>query len=155
MATTTVSFTGKVSPNGQHLQLVCSTPIGQIIYRGVPAVQLTDYSGPFFGVKKGTAIPTLNETFSLSLDTNTVAIPNLYDVSGAGPGYEYFGFALVSSQSRMGFASVVTNNTSSFFGNVRAVSGSFNLKQAKGTLTGWDQPSGPLTSHANFRVVKQ
>jgi hypothetical protein len=147
--TTTVSFNGKVSPDGRHLQLVCSTSIGKVTYRGVPAVQLTDFSGPFFGVKKGNGIPVINETFSLSLETNA-PIPNLYDVTGMGPGYDYIGVALVSSQNRMGFVSGATNSDA-----LRSVTGSFNLKAAKGNLSGWDQPPGPLTSHITFRVVKE
>lgn len=156
--TTTVSFTGKVSPDGKHLQLHCTTSLGNVTYRGVPAKQLLDFTGPFFGVKKGNGSPVINETFSLSLDTNSVnnpgSLPNFYDISGTGPGYGYIGFALLSSQSRMGFVSRATNSSGDL-GNLRSVIGPFNLNTGKGNLSGWDQPEGPLNSHINFRVVKQ
>jgi hypothetical protein len=153
--TNSVSFTGTVVP-GKHLTLKCSTPNGQLVYRGVPAVQLADISGSWIGIKKGAKIPTFNEQFTLSADTNSV-IPNVYDVNGFGPGYQYTsGLVMISSQHQMSFSCVTAANPDNpGLDTVRAVNGSFNINKAKGTLTGWDQPVGPFVNRINFRVIKQ
>jgi hypothetical protein len=153
--TNSVSFTGNVVP-GKHLTLKCSTPNGQVVFRGVPAVQLADVSGSWIGIKKGPKIPTFNEQFTLSINTNA-PIPNAYDVSGIGPGYQYTnGIVLISSQHQMSFSCVTAENPANpGLDILRAVNGSFNVNKAKGTLTGWDQPPGIFTNRINFRVIKQ
>ncbi len=150
--TNSISFTAKVVP-GKRIVMTCSTPSGKVVFRGVPAATLSDYSGNWYGIKRQKQPPVFNELFSMAPSLDFPQVPNLYDVFGMGPGYQYLGRALISSKSRMGFECFIGTDPAS--ASVRAVTGQFNLNRARGTLGGWDQPSGVFTNHVTFRVVKQ
>lgn len=95
-----VSFIGRVNP-GKRLTFVASTTIGTISFKGVPYAALPDISGTWAGVKKQNGV-SYNETFTL---TPSGFFENIYQTGdGTGPGYDFTGYAVVSSQKRMGFA---------------------------------------------------
>jgi hypothetical protein len=152
-----VNFIGTVVP-GKHITLTCSTPTGKVVYRGVPTVQLADFSGNYIGTKKQKLPPVFNEMFTLLPTTAFTQYPNLYDIFGQGPGYAYVGRALIIKQGRIGIRDSIGPDliTAAIDPvSVRAVTGAFNLNLGRGTLTGWDQPSGVFTNRVTFRVVKQ
>jgi hypothetical protein len=152
-----VNFTGTVVP-GRRLTLTCSTPLGKVIYRGVPTVQLADFSGNYIGTLKQKLPPVFNEMFTLIPTTAFTQYPNLYDIIGQGPGYAYLGRALIIKQGHIGIRDSIGPDliTAALDPvSVRAVTGGFNLNLGRGTLSGWDQPSGVFTNRVSFRVVKQ
>jgi hypothetical protein len=144
--TNSISFIGKVVP-GERLTLVCSTPFGKVIYRGVPTVPLTDISGSWYGTKK-TSEPKLSFTEFFTLTPIDV---NLYDFESIGPGYSYGGTLLVSKQKKMAIVAGLDPNDDF----VRAVTGPYLPGKGKAMLRGWDQPAGPFTNRVQFNVTRQ
>jgi hypothetical protein len=93
-----VSFLAKVVP-GKRLTLASSTPNGKVSYKGVPFSTVPDISGEWNGLKKQDKQDFV-EFFKLSASI----IPNVYYMSGNGPGYGYTNdVCLVSSQKKIGF----------------------------------------------------
>jgi hypothetical protein len=145
------SFVGHVVP-GRSLDLVCSTPFGKVTYRGMPAVQLPDISGSWYGTKSQHGVSYL-EFFTM---TPSSGIPNTYDVSnGVGPGYHYNGFAMLSGYKQFGF--VVSINPEDPAGSlaVRGVSGPFNSRKFESITHGWEQPTATFTNWIGFDAVRQ
>lgn len=147
-----VSFVGTVA-QGKRLELNCSTPFGSTVYRGIPAVNLPDQSGFWYGTLTGTVAPgSPFEFFNLSVPTDFHAqFPNTYDVSGVDPTYNFSGHAMFSSQKKMALVVGIDPDDQV----VRAVTGSFNARNGAATLKGWQQPAGPLQGHVTFQVNKQ
>lgn len=145
--TNAISFLGTVAP-GKRLTLIASTPFGKVAYRGVPAATLTNISGSWYGTKK------LNgQSFVEFFDMTPLLTPNLYFVTGAGPGYSYTGSALLSSRKKIAFTfgmdpQDATNQV------VRAVTGSFNPRKMTASTRGWEQPTGIFTNRIKFQAVR-
>jgi hypothetical protein len=145
-----ISFVGKVV-TGKRLTLVCSTSFGKVVYRGVPAVTLSNLNGNWYGIKNQNH-QSFVEFFTASDSVLPGAIPTTtYDIAGNGPGYSYSGIALLSSQKK--FALVAGINPD---GQVlRAVYGSFNLKNMSTKTRGWEQPEGIFGNPVRFDAVLQ
>lgn len=144
--TNSLSFVAKVVP-GSRLTLVCSTPTGKVTYRGVPTQTLRNISGDWNGFKKDKTQQYVEFLSLFKLVDSD--IPNLYDVVGTGPGYNYQGHALLSSQKKFALVARIVPSL-----DLRAVIGSFNFNSLKSKTSGWEQPSGILDNHIRFQVVK-
>ena len=149
--TNTVNFSGK-AVTGKRLSLTGKTPIGSVAIRGVPAVNLTNLSGAWYGLKKQNQT-TLYEFFSL---TNLLVWPNTYSVRGSGAGYTYSGIAGLSSQKKIALALGVFNIDGSYQ-STRAVFGSFNPKKLTANTSGVDAPPGTTgkTNQVKFEITKR
>jgi hypothetical protein len=149
--TNTVNFTGK-AVTGKRLTLTCKTSLGTVTMRGVPAVELMDLSGSWYGVKKQSGT-TSYEFFTL---TNLVGFPNTYLADGSGATYTYQGVAALSSQKKIALAFSITNVNGSYQ-STRAVVGSFNSRKVSGNTSGLDAPGGTtgLTNRCTFQVTKR
>jgi hypothetical protein len=149
--TNAVNFTGKAVPL-KRLTLTCKTSLGTVTMRGVPAVNLIDLSGLWYGVKKQKGT-TWYEFLSL---TNSLIEPNTYWVDGSGAGYTYFGVAGLSSKKKIALAFTVLNIDGNYQ-STRAVVGSFNPKKLSGNTTGLDTPGGPTagTNRCTFQVTRR
>ena len=147
--TNAISFVGKVVPD-KRITLVCTTPFGKTLYRGVPFQELQDISGDWYGVKTQNGV-AYQEFFSLS---NGFA--NIYDVGGAGPGYSYHGIAILSSRNKISFVfgmdpPLPTQPVTV----VRAVTGPFNRKNVEANTRGYDQPGGgTFTNRISFKATR-
>lgn len=134
--TNSISFIAKVTP-GKKIALECSTPFGKTAFVGVPAQPLPDVSGSWEGAKRQKGF--FSQEF---FDLTPTGIPNTYDVSGSGPGYNYTGIAIFSSQKKAGFAFEYTPALPTQpFTQARGVAGSYDLK-GNAKTHGWDQTSG-------------
>jgi hypothetical protein len=149
--TNTVNFSGKAVP-GKRLTLTGKTSIGSVTIRGVPAVNLTNLGGTWYGLKKQNQT-TFYEFFSL---TNLLLWPNTYSVSGSGAGYTYIGVAGLSSQKKIALALGVFNMDGSYE-STRAVFGPFNSRKLSANTSGVDAPTGPMgaTNRVNFQITKR
>jgi len=148
--TNAFSFMGTVQP-GRSLTLACSTPFGKVTYRGVPATQLPDISGSWYATKTARG-ERFVEFFQM---TPMGGIPNSYNVfNGAGPGYHYEGFAMLSSSRQMGFAVAINPEDPAQSLAIRAVSGPFSSRTIEARTHGWDQTQGSLTNWIGFDAVK-
>lgn len=133
----------------KRLTLVATTPFGKTLYRGVPAQELQDISGDWYGVKTQNGV-AFQEFFSLSNP-----FFNIYDVVGAGPGYSYHGVAMLSSRKKISFAfgmdpPLPTDPVTV----VRAVTGPFNVRKIEAKTRGYDQPSGVFTNRISFKAAR-
>src|SRR5262249_50057462 len=135
LVTNAISFTGKVSGDGQHLTLVASTSFGKVVYQGTPFVTVggtkPSIDGPWTGFKFEGKQSFL-EFFQLDVSPGN----NVYPIiNGFGPGYVFGGDAeevcMVSSHNRIGFSVLETSGTNSV---LRASIGTF--KNNKTTLGG-------------------
>ena len=143
--TNAISFVGKAVA-GKRLTLVSSTSFGKVNYTGIPAVALTDFSGSSWSGMKRSNGQFFVEFFNMS-SPGDASYPNIYPVSGAGPGYSLQGHAMISAQKKIGF-SVRAN------GVLRASVGSFNLNArngtAKATTKGIEQPGSAINFNASL-----
>jgi hypothetical protein len=152
--TNAISFVGKVVP-GKRLTLTTSTPFGKVVYRGVPARDLSDISGSWSGAKKQDLV-VYNEFFAVERSMLHADIPNVYFVTGAGPAYSYFGHAILSSQKKIAFSFGLAdpNGVPSPDGSVRAAIGPFDSKKFSFKAHGWEQPGGTLNSPVKFNGTR-
>lgn len=108
-----IGVLAKVSPN-KKITIIASTPSGSVTYTGVPAKEMPDLSGSWYGTKVKNK-QKLQEFFSLSsfaLDNpwaeaypELSTFPNVYFTSdGMGPGYNFIGIAMYSSRKQVAFA---------------------------------------------------
>lgn len=88
-------------------------PGQRVTLRGKPTIPLVDLTGSYYGTSARDGV-NYQEFFSLS----PTALPNMYDVVGAGPDYSYTGVALLTrtrhfsmTTAREGTNSVVTSLT--------------------------------------------
>jgi len=85
--------------------------------------------------------------------TPSALAPNTYDVTLVGPGYNYSGISILSSQKRISFSlGQIPPSPAAPILQVRAVTGPFNINKRNGTTAGWDQPAGPLENRVQFKV---
>ncbi len=121
-----ISFKGKRS--GNRLTLVGHHEGRTINYRGVPLTAASNIMGNFsvMGKKDGEAFV---ELMNLTPDITQ----NRYLVTGQGPAYDFTGFALLSVQNQLAIASLQSIGTN---GVLSAVSGSFNPRSGRGSLSG-------------------
>ena len=144
-----VSFTALVRTNltSRKITLNGVSNGKSITYKGIPLNALPDISGEYYGQGKVGGSP-FNEvlTFAPSGD------PNTYDVTGAGPAYEYAGFVMVSAQKQMAFVSLLDygNDTT----RLRSVTGSYNPTKAIASMTGLIE-TGDSVTNTNVKLVKQ
>jgi hypothetical protein len=122
--TNAISFVGKAVA-GKRLTLVSSTSFGRVNYTGIPAVALTDFSGSgWSGIKRANG-QFFVEFFNMN-SPDDAGYPNIYPVSGVGPGYSNLGHTMISAQKKIGFFFVAN-------GVRRASVGSFSLNTKNGT----------------------
>lgn len=146
----TVTFTSSASTNGMsfigtvtagaRMTLRASDETGGMIYRGVPRAALADISGDYTASgKKGRSRHTGFFTLSASGD------PNIYDVVAHGPGYDGAGFALLTSNNKLGIYYEIGETNPA----IVALSGSFNATRLKGTVSGTDG-----TNNFSLKVIQ-
>lgn len=142
-----VSFSGTVTP-GKRFSLKLKSMMGNSSFAGVPQVNtLSNLTGSWYGLNTGGGFPNFYEFFSVAVSANIVGSVNIYNVVGSGPGYNYFGKAILSAQKKIAFALAADND---YF---RATSGSFTPKSMKGNTSGWNYPpSGFFTNRSQFQV---
>ncbi len=114
LTTNGLSFVASFVP-GKRLTLTASTPQGKMVYRGVPyRTNSWNLSGNWYGTKRMTG-QYFNEFFTLTsfADENPLSdeyadlsnFPGIYwTQDGLGPGYDFSGFAMLSSQKKIAFA---------------------------------------------------
>ena len=146
----TVTFTSASSTNGlsfigtvvagTRMTLRASDETGGMVYRGVPRAALADISGTFTATgKKGRSRHT--GFFTLSPSGN----PNVYDVEAHGPGYDGVGFALLTSNNKLGIYYEIGETNPA----IVSLTGSFNTTKLKGNISGTDG-----TNNFSVKVVQ-
>jgi hypothetical protein len=154
--TNAVSFTAKVDP-GKRLNLVSYTPYGKVTYKGVPQEHKpisAPISGSWFATKKENQQKIL-EFFNLF----PTDVRNVYGTTnGQGPGFSFYGYAMVSVQKKAGFAfqtfqGTLTNFADASGGVLSATVGpiSYPTKGAKANTKGFEEPITPI----NFQAQRQ
>lgn len=142
-----VSFRAKISPNKRLTASYSSSLGGKGTFRGVPVKPVTDLAGLWTAEEKNSGI-SYYEFFSLT--PKPVIWPNIYDLSGDGPGYGVTGVSVVSSQKKIAFASLQGTNAT-----LRATLGSFiNKSTSLGGKTKGLSSSGTnnIVTYDAFRV---
>jgi len=145
-----VSFVGSVVP-GKHLTLNSRIISQKTVYHGLPAIQLTNIAGSWFGNRIEPGQDTL-EFFTLSPAGGFVELPdapaNLYDVIGGGGNYNYTigGSALLSRWNKIAFSLPFDPDQEV----LRATIGSANLRQLRFNTRGVEQQSGTLHRFIRF-----
>ncbi|HKX61962.1 MAG TPA: hypothetical protein VJS65_08955 [Verrucomicrobiae bacterium] len=130
-----ISLRGKRS--GNRLSLVGHHAGRKIHYRGVPLTAQSNIMGNFFISGKKDGEPYV-EVFNLTPDVTQ----NRYLVTGQGPDYDFFGFALLSGQNQLAISSLQGLGSN---GVLSAVSGPFNIRSGRGSMTGIDETHGRVT----------
>ena len=146
------SFVGTMVAN-KRLTLKVGSTVGNIVYRGMPLVSLTNYSGDYYGI--------LSQSQRKYLDLFTLSNPgagpwsvvpgdNIYSLSGSGPGYSYdtVAFAMISGWKKIAYLAKFNEDTNM----LRAVVGSFSLKTATGNTSGMEQHPGDVTNRVSFKT---
>lgn len=138
-STNGMSFIGTVTA-GTRMTLRASDETGGMVYRGVPRTALPDISGDYTATgKKGRSRHTGIFTLSASAD------PNIYDVVAHGPGYDGAGFALLTSNNKLGIYYEIGETNPA----IVSLIGSFNATRLKGTVSGTDG-----TNNFSLKVVQ-
>jgi hypothetical protein len=140
-----ISFTGKVSSGGKHFSLVSSTSLGKVTYKGVPAVALMDFSGVNWNATIKSGPQTANEFFTLATPLDP-AFPNIYPMTGVGPGYDINGTAVFSRQKKAGFTSVGGTVLRSTFGTLK-----ISNKGVSAKTTGTEDPGSTIKYNASIQ----
>ncbi len=127
-STNGMSFIGTVVA-GTRMTLRASDETGSMVYRGVPRAAVPDISGDYTATgKKGRSRHT--GFFTLSASGN----PNVYDVEAHGPGYDGTGFALLTSNKKIGIYYEIGETNPA----IVSLIGSFNATKLKGSISGTD-----------------
>jgi hypothetical protein len=146
--TNAVSFVGSVVP-GKRLTLSVRIISEKIVYSGLPVIQLTNFTGSWFGNRIEPGQNTA-EFFTLSPDAGFVEVPmlNFYDVAGGGGNYGYHtdGHALVSRWNKIAFSLPLDPDQLA----IRATIGGANSRKPSFNTQGWEQQSGTLNRHIRF-----
>jgi len=139
--TNAMSFTAGVRP-GRAITLNAQGPSQTVQLRGRPTIPLTDLTGSYYGTALKDGIYYL-EFFNLT----PAGTPNLYDVVGSGPDYDYSGIALLTRQGQFSINSA-TEGTNAV---IRTVSGPLRTVSfpPTGTLAGEETGS---QSRIQFRI---
>lgn len=108
------------------------------VFRGVPRVVQPDLSGRYFASGKSTFMfGSVGQTHTEMLDLTPTAFPNYYSVVQYGPGYVGGGFAILSSNNRLGiYTEHYTPGTTNL--DIVSISGTFNSANLRGNLSGYD-----------------
>jgi hypothetical protein len=159
-STNAVSFEGTVVP-GKRLTLKASTSLGKVTYQGVPATTLPNLDGSSWSGDKKQDGQDFVEFFGLrsfstynpwSSDFPDIAsYPNIYwTTNGMGPGYAYYGIAVLSRQKKIGFTFQELSGTNS---TLRSTMGSFKStsKATTGKTKGVIEPNTSI----KFNATKQ
>jgi hypothetical protein len=153
--TNSVSFVGKVTP-GKRFTWVAFTAGGNVSFRGVPFITLTNLEGSYYGNKLQQR-NRFTEFFTLAAAGFSGAAANTYLVNGSGGGYAYTnGIAMLSSQKQLAMV-MITGDGTGFdpsSSTLRSVMGSYNAKRQTGSLKGVEQGSGTLTNTITFQITK-
>lgn len=138
-STNGMSFIGTVSA-GTRMTLRASDNTGGMVYRGVPRAGLPDISGSYTATgKKGGSRHTGFFTLSPS------GSPNVYDVEAHGPGYDGTGFALLTSNNKIGIYYEIGETNPA----IVSMTGSFNSTKLKGNISGTDG-----TNNFSLKIVQ-
>ena len=134
-----MSFHGSVVP-GKRITLRAKRDDTEAasVYHGVPRAVMTDISGNYFLSGNETDHLTGNKDFFSEIMTLTPGgSPNVYDVVEHGPGYDGGGFAILTSNKRLGiYSEHYTPGTTNL--DIVAKSGTFNTNKLSGNLGGYD-----------------
>jgi hypothetical protein len=134
--TNSVSFTAKVGSNGR-LSMKGSSGIGALNYRGIPASQLPDVGGTWYGeTKRGGQ--TFIEIIGLNPEVSNDCYLPYFTVCGEGPTYQFDGVALVSNQKRLALNTGWLGQTETVS---RVVFGSLNSTTFRAALKGGEAPN--------------
>lgn len=127
--TNAVSFRAIVVP-GTRMTLNVYSPNGYNVYRGLPALPTADITGSLYGAGRRTGVPFYE--FMNAVPTGDY--PNEYFMPGAGAGYSFRGFAIVSRHRRI----AVYTETLNLPALITTYTGSFNLTTRRGSIKGRD-----------------
>jgi len=146
-----LSFSGHVSISKgiPRLSLVAKGAAGTTIYKGVPAAQLPDASGAYYGdlIQSGRH----NTEFLTLTAVDASPFMNFYSVTGTGPGYDYSeGLAVLSASKKIGFDILIdpTNNV------LRATIGSVNTNKFTAKTAGMQESGGLPQPRVKFNVTR-
>lgn len=158
--TNSISFVGTVTP-GTRITLTSQTSFGKITYRGVPMrPNLMDLTGDWYGEKKLnnkgtieffhlTSVATYNPWKSYVGFEHLGDYPSIYfTTNGTGPGYEFEGFAVLSSKKKIGFT-FQTYPLDDREGALRATYGSISSSR-KADTKGIEEPGSSIRLKAVF-----
>ena len=162
-STNAVSFVGTVTP-GKHLTLTASASYGKVSYSGVPIKRtLPDLSGRWYGYKTEGSQPLLEffdlVPFSDSLNPWPIDFPDIanfpnvyFTADGQGPGFDFYGVSILSTQKKIGFAFVTypTGSTNSVLG---ASYGSFSSsrRMTNAVTSGSEEPLTRMKFNASWQ----
>jgi hypothetical protein len=129
-----LSFRGKGS--GSRLLLQAFGTPGRITFRGVPMVETNEVEladgAPYLGTLRYRKVPfPVLEVFELA-----EAGPLAYELSGGGPGYDYTGWLLLSSQRQA--AMFQDRGAGTGRPRIAAYAGGFNVRTRRGAWLGTD-----------------
>jgi hypothetical protein len=149
--TNAINFVGKVVP-GKRLTLLATSSSGHFTIRGVPATNLVDLSGSWFGVRRQNGAASY-EFLRLEPINDPNAI-NIYQVDGQGSGFSYSGIALLSVQRKLALGSTLSTGADS--STIRAVCGQLNFRTLQAVTCGIESPPGMglVTNHVTFLLGK-
>ena len=127
-----VSFTAIVKP-GVRMTLKTTSDNGKTIYRGVPAVEVSDISGFYYALGRKSG-QSFIELLTIIPSANYF---NAFDIVGTGPGYNVLGIALLSSKHQL--AIVKIHDVSAATPNdLTALIGPINVTKGKARVKGED-----------------
>ncbi len=147
-----VSFVGTVV-EGKRLTLSVRLGSQKMVYQGLPAIELPDLSGSWFGHR----IEPRHVTIELFTLTST-GTPNLYDVVGGGGNYSYSGLggegiALVSRWNKIAFVLPFDPDGLTLratIGNFSSPVKNFSGRRLNFSSQGWEQAGPSLDGHIKF-----
>jgi hypothetical protein len=138
-------------PKVPRLTLQLKGTGGSTTYRGVPAVQLPDASGGYYGDRIQTGNHHSTEFLTL---TPTVVDPfdmNLYTVTGNGPSYGYTdGLAVLSAWKKIGFVMIIDPSNQV----LRATIGSVNTNKFTAKTAGLEEANDAPLPRIWFNVTR-
>ena len=152
-----VSFKAKISPNKRLTASFSSSLGGNGTIRGVPIKTVTNalgFPGSWSATEKSGSL-TRYEWLSLSPIVSKAAPswPNIYSVSGYGPGYDVSGICMVSSQKKIGFGTLQSYSPTNQF--TRGTVGSLINKSTSlgGKMKGLSEEGTNVMSYDAFWVT--
>lgn len=108
------------------------------VYHGVPRVVQPDISGDYFLAGKSTPMfGSKGQMRAEILNLTSTAFPNFYDVVEYGPGFVGSGFAIITSNNKLGiYTDYYTPGTTNL--DIIATSGTFDASRLRGQISGFD-----------------
>jgi hypothetical protein len=134
-----ISFSAVVRP-GTRMVIKTMSPVGRYTLKGVPAQEVPDFSGFHMANAKSRGL----RYTELFLAEPSFEFPNAFLLAGAGPGYEFWGVGVLSSQRHL---ALVSNGGAA---GLNAVTGPYNFRRETGTLKGSDMDGNRIT----YRVAR-